>query len=115
MIVRHVWYLKEYPDDFIAELSDGNFVLFKIIPYRTIVEKDLKKYEGDHPRKKAGVQLLEYQYREYGLALTRETSSEVVRVRLTPSEKEIVKKMAGARGLSEFIRGLIRKELNGEL
>ena len=84
--------------------------MFFLTPFRAIKDVDIKPYKGYHPRKCKGQPLPDYLYRFYGLERNDETMSEVVRVRLTPGEKEQLETAAtnSEKTVSEFLRDYIR-------
>lgn len=110
IIVNGAWYLDNFPSVIVVELPDGALRMFYIMPFRVITPKDLREYKSYHPRKMRGQPLPEYLYKFYGLARNEEMLSEVLRVRLSPSELEKVKATADAAGktVSELIRELVR-------
>lgn len=111
LVVNGAWYTNNYPNLIITELADNSLKMFYLTPFRKIGETDLKPYKGYHPRKMKGSPLPEYLYRFYGLERNQESLSEVVRVRLSPTEKERLEAAAKNEGLtvSEFLRDQIRK------
>jgi hypothetical protein len=111
MVVNGAWYTDNYPNLIITELADSSLKMFYLTPLRKIGEADLKPYKGYHPRRMKGYPLPEYLYRFYGLERNQESLSEVVRVRLSPTEKERLEAAAKNEGLtvSEFLRDQIRK------
>lgn len=69
-------------------------------------------YKGYHPHKCKGQHLPDYLYRFYGIARNEESLSEVIRVRVSPTEKEKLEAAASNAEktvsvfLKEYIRGL---------
>lgn len=110
MIINGAWYINQLPNQLVLELVDGSLGMFYLTPFRAIKEADIKLYKGYHPRKCKGSPLPEYLYRFYGLARNEETLSEVIRIRVSPSEKEKLEAVAanGDKTISEFIRDYIR-------
>ncbi|MFZ5596093.1 MAG: plasmid mobilization protein [Bacillota bacterium] len=110
MIINGAWYLDSLPNEIVAELEDGKLVMFRLTPFRLITQGDLKDYKGHHPRKCKGQPLPEYLYRFYGLIRNEESLSEVIRVRVSPTEKEKLEAAASNAGktVSEFLREYIR-------
>jgi hypothetical protein len=110
LTINGAWYLDAYPNLIIAEMLDNTLKMFHLTPFRAIKEVDMRPYKGYHPRKCKGSPLPEYLYRFYGLARNDETLSEVVRVRLSPAEKEQLNTAAKNEGktISEYLRDHIR-------
>jgi hypothetical protein len=110
MIINGAWYLDALPQNIIIERVDGSLATFYLTPFRGIQGNDLMPYKGYHPRKCKGQPLPDYLYRFYGLARNEESLSEVIRVRVSPSEKEKLEATASNAGktVSEFLREYIR-------
>ncbi len=110
MIINGAWYLNSLPNHVVAELIDGSLAKFFLTPFRGIKEIDLTPYKGDHPRKSKGQPLPDYLYKFYGLARNEESLSEVVRVRVSPSEKVKLESASSnhKKSVSEFLREYIR-------
>lgn len=110
LIINGAWYLEAYPGIIIAEMADNTLKMFNLTPFRAIKETDLRPYKAYHPRKCKGSPLPEYLYRFYGLARSDETMSEVIRVRVSPTEKEQLGTAASNAGktVSEYMRDYIR-------
>ena len=108
--VNGAWYLNNLPTMLVVEMVDGDLAMFDMQMFRQVSEGELKPYKGHHPRRMKGNPLPEYLYRFYGLARNEETLSEVIRVRVSPSEKEKLEAVAanGDKTISEFIRDYIR-------
>ena len=111
LIVNGAWYLEAYPSNIIIERADNSLGMINIMPFRAIKPQDIRDYKAYHPRKCKGHPLPEYLYRFYGLERNQESLSEVVRVRLSPTEKERLEAAAKNEGLtvSEFLRDQIRE------
>jgi len=110
MTINGAWYLDALPQNIIIERVDGSLAMFYLTPLRGIREQDLKPYKGYHPRKSKGQPLPDYLFRFYGLSRNEESLSEVIRVRVSPSEKEKLEAAASNEGktVSEFLREYIR-------
>lgn len=110
MTVNGAWYVNQLPTMVVVELADGSLGMFNLTPFRAITETDIKPYKGYHPRKMKGHPLPDYLYRFYGLERNEETLSEVIRVRVSPSEKEKLEVAASNedKTVSEFVRDHIR-------
>lgn len=110
LTINGAWNLKAYPTLIITEMVDNSLKMFNIMPFRKITERDLRSYKGYHPRKCKGNPLPDYLYRFYGLARNEETLSEVIRVRVSPKEKESLEAAAvnSDKTVSEFLRQIIR-------
>lgn len=110
LVVNGAWYTDNYPNLIITELADNSLKMFYLTPFRKIGESDLRPYKGHHPRKMKGHPLPEYLYRFYGLTRNEESLSEVIRVRLSPTEKEKLEAAAANedKTISEFLRDKIR-------
>lgn len=108
--VSGAWYVDSLEAGIVAELTDGKLVSFPISPFRGLNEENFMQYRGQHPRRQHGVPLPSVLYPYYGLSKSDESLSEVLRVRITPSEMEKIKAIADAAGknVSGFIRDLIR-------
>lgn len=108
--VSGAWYVEDLPDKIIAEVGDGKLISFQIDPYRKIKKDDISDYAGPHPRRQHGVPMPAVLYPYYGLEKSEESLSEVLRVRLSPSELERIKAAADVDGktVSEFAREWIR-------
>jgi hypothetical protein len=88
--VMGAWYVDTAPNLIILESMDKKLWCFDIAPYRTLTEDDLKPYKGKHPRKAKGLSLPSFLFQFYGLERDEETCSEIIHMRVTPSEKEFV-------------------------
>ncbi|MCL6479874.1 MAG: hypothetical protein K6T65_16000 [Peptococcaceae bacterium] len=110
MFINGAWYLEALPQNIIIERVDGSLAMFYLTPFRGIQENDLMPYKGYHPRKYKGRPLPDYLYRFYGLARNEESLSEVIRVRVSPTEKEKLETAAknADKTVSEFLREYIR-------
>jgi len=110
LTVNGAWYLEAYPSVIVAEKADGTLSMFHVTPFRRITEADMKPYKAYHPRKCKGQPLPEYLYKFYGLCRNDEILSEVIRVRLSPTEKDGLEMAARSAGktVSEFLRDRIR-------
>lgn len=105
------WYVNQLPNHIVIERESGELAMFQISPLSTKTEEDFTAYKGYHPRKMKGHPLPEYLYRFYGLERNQESLSEVIRVRLSPTEKERLETAAKNEDMtvSEFLRDQIRK------
>lgn len=108
--VNGVWYIDALPLCAIVELADGNLAKFFINPFRKLTEKDFTTYKSYHPRKCKGQPLPEYLYRFYGLEKNSESATEVIHIRVTPTEKRKAENYAKDEGksVSELMRDYIR-------
>lgn len=108
--VRGAWYLTALPQHIVVEHIDGSLAKFHLAPFRKLAKKDFTVYKSYHPRKCKGSPLPDYMYSFYGLARDDETLSEVIRVRVSPKEKEALEATATNDGktVSEFLRDYIR-------
>lgn len=108
--VSGAWYIDSLPGFVVAELEDGQLVSFPLSPYRYLTDEDLSDYNGIHPRRQHGTPMPAALYTYYGLEKSEEILSEVLRVRLSPSELERVKSAADAaqKTVSEYTRDWIR-------
>jgi hypothetical protein len=106
--VNGAWYLDSLPQHFVIELTNGLLKWATLSPFEDKSDA-LTEYKGNHPRKCKGQPLPAYLYRFYGLEKSDETASEVVHVRLTPTEKSKLEEMAGDKTVSEYIREMIRE------
>lgn len=110
VIVNGAWYLDAYPSSIIIERTDGSLGMVNLTPFRAINPQDIRDYKAYHPRKCKGSPLPDYLYKFYGLARNEESLSEVIRVRVSPSEKEKLEAAATNTDntVSEFLREYIR-------
>lgn len=110
LIINGAWYLDAYPSTIIIERADSSLGMINLTPFRAIKPQDIRDYKSYHPRKCKGQPLPDYLYRFYGLQKNDESATEMIHVRVTPSEKakiDAVAKNAG-KNMSEFIRDYIR-------
>lgn len=110
LIINGAWYVDQFPTMIVMEKVDGTLGMFYLTPFRAIKEVDIKPYNGYHPRKMKGNPLPDYLYRFYGLERNDESLSEVIRVRVSPTEKgklEAASKNSD-KTVSEFLRDHIR-------
>ncbi len=110
MQINGAWYLDSLPTMLVIEKPDNTLAMSNITPFRELTAEDLKTYAGYHPRKCKGQPLPQYLYRFYGLERGPEIASEVIHIRLTPTEKEQLQTAAEGSGkpVSEFSRDWIR-------
>lgn len=110
LVVNGAWYLDAYPSSIIIERTDGSLGIVNLTPFRAINPQDIRDYKAYHPRKCKGSPLPDYLYRFYGMARNDESLSEVIRVRVSPAEKEKLEATAANAGknVSEFLREYIR-------
>jgi hypothetical protein len=116
IIVNGVWYLDTLPSHAVVEFEDGRLAKFYITPFRALTDKDFTAYKSYHPRKCKGQPLPDYLYRFYGLKRNDESLSEVIRVRVSPTEKEKLEAYAAnlepkssvSELLRDYIRGIIK-------
>lgn len=110
IIINGAWYLDAYPSSIVIERADSSLGMINLTPFRAIKPQDIRDYKSYHPRKCKGQPLPDYLYRFYGLQKNDESATEMIHVRVTPSEKakiDAVAKNAG-KNMSEFIRDYIR-------
>ena len=109
--VRGAWYLDALPQHIVVEHVDGSLSKFFISPFRKLKESDFTVYKSYHPRKCKGSPLPDYLHKFYGLCRNEETLSEVVRVRVSPKEKEALEATAANsdKTVSELLREYIRQ------
>jgi hypothetical protein len=110
LMINGAWYIEQLPQHIIMERTDGTLGMFRMTPFRVLTPKDITDYKGYHPRKCKGQPLPEYLYRHYGLSRNEEGLTEVIRVRLSPTEKEKLDTVAknNDKNVSEFIREYVR-------
>lgn len=108
--INNAWYINNLPTMLVVEMPDGDLKMFDMQRFREITEDELKPYKGHHPRRMKGSPLPEYLYRFYGLDRNEETLSEVIRVRVSPGEKEKLEAAASNddKTVSEYVRDWIR-------
>lgn len=111
LTINGAWHIDSYPTSIIIERVDGSLGMINLAPFRKITDTDIRDYKSYHPRKCKGSPLPEYLYRFYGLARNDETMSEVIRVRLSPTEKEKLETAAKNENktVSEYLRDHIRQ------
>lgn len=117
MIVNGAWNINALPNQIIIELEDGNLVFFFITPFRDIKDEDLKPYTGYHPRKCKGNPLPDYLYPFYGLEKNDESLTEVVRFRLTPTEKTKFESYAASldgKNMSDVLREFVQSKISDD-
>jgi len=110
MIINGAWYIDAIPNQIVVEKADGTLAKFRLTPFRKITESELTIYKSCHPRKCKGQPLPDYLYRFYGIKRNDESLTEVIRVRISPSDKERLDTAAKNedKNASEFIRDVVR-------
>ena len=115
--INGAWYINNLPQNIVCELTDGTLKMFYVTPFKLQKIEKMADYKGYHPRKLKGSPLPDYLYRFYGLQKSEESSTEVIHVRLTPSEKAQVenwgKNQEPPMTVSETVRAMIRTLDNG--
>lgn len=115
MLINGAWYVDALPTAIVVELQDGTLKHFNLTPFRHLSEVDLKPYRGYHPRKMKGQPLPNYLYRFYGLEKSSESLSEVIRLRVSPSEKAAFEAYAASleprQNVSDVLREFIRSKI----
>jgi len=115
MLINGAWYIDSLPTAIVAEMPEGKLFYFNLTPFRKISDVDLKPYNGYHPRKMKGNPLPDYLYRFYGLEKNNESLSEVIRVRVNPSEKNKFEAYAASldprQSVSDVLREFIRSKV----
>ena len=110
--INGAWYVDNLPNNIVCEMGDGTLKMFFISPLAPQNPEKLLDYKGYHPRKMKGSPLPDYLYRFYGLLKNEESATEVIHVRLTPSEKAKIETYAAnhepRKNVSETIRDYIR-------
>lgn len=111
LIINGAWYINQLPTMIVMEKVDGTLGMFNLTPFRAVKESEIRSYKGYHPRKCKGSPLPDYLYCFYGLARNEESLSEVIRVRLSPTEKEKLETAAKNENktVSEYLRDHIRQ------
>ena len=113
--INGAWYINNLPEHIVCEMSDGALKMFSMTPLSPV--QSMTDYKGHHPRKMKGSPLPDYLYRFYGLQKNDESATEVIHVRLTPSEKAQVenwgKNQEPPMTISETVRAMIRTLDNG--
>jgi hypothetical protein len=110
MKVNGAWCIEALPTAIVVELEDNSLKFTDMTPFREISEKELKEYKGYHPRKVKGQPIPDYLYRFYGIEKSDESATEVIHIRMTPTEKAKVDAAAknADKTVSEFMRDYIR-------
>ena len=115
MLINGAWYIDSLPTAIVVEMFDGELFHFNLTPFRKISDSDLKPYKGYHPRKMKGQPLPDYLYRFYGLEKNNESLSEIIRVRVSPSEKTGFEAYAASldphQNVSDVLREFIRSKV----
>lgn len=115
MIINGAWYVDELPTEIVVELESGDLKHCALSPFRKLSEADLKPYKGYHPRKMKGQPLPTYLYQFYGLEKNDESLSEVIRLRVTPSEKAAFEAYTASlepkQNVSDVLREFIRSKI----
>jgi hypothetical protein len=108
--VLGAWYLNSLPMHFVIELENGSLKLAPLSPF-TNVHYRMTDYKGHHPRRCKGQPLPEYLYQFYGMLKSEETSSDVVHIRMTPTEKRKLESYAieTHKTVSELVREFVRQ------
>ena len=87
MIISGAWAIDLLPLHFIIEVPGIGLRVAYVSPFRNLSIEEFTPYKGAHPRKIHGVPMPEYLYRFYGLEKNKEIASEVIHIRVTPTEK----------------------------
>ncbi|MFA6848766.1 MAG: hypothetical protein WCS30_00270 [Selenomonadaceae bacterium] len=108
--INGAWYVDQLPTQIVVELEDGSLSKVNLTPYREISVTDLTQYKGYHPRRLKGSPLPEYFYRFYGLEKNNESLTEVIHIRITPTEKQKLETATESQDktTSELLRDFIR-------
>jgi hypothetical protein len=108
--VNGAWYLDSLPQHIVMELTDGSLTKVFLTPFRPLSEKDFTVYKAYHPRKCKGQPLPDYLYRFYGLEKSDKSATEVIHIRMTPTEKVNLQTAADGAGknISEFVRDWVK-------
>lgn len=109
MKVKGAWYLDALPVHLIIELNNGELKMAPITPMEPIKPERMTAYKGYHPRKCSGHPLPDYLYRFYGLEKDSEALTEVIRLRVSPSQVQKIEAYAKNKGknVSEVLRDYI--------
>jgi hypothetical protein len=93
----------------VADFGGGRLLSAPLAPYRALDESGMAAHEGPHPKHARCPRLPESMYALYGLEKSGEAATEVLRVRLTPTEMEDVKAAAKASDmpLSDYARMML--------
>ena len=110
MKVNGAWYIDALPNQIIIEKENGDMGMFYITPFRDVT-KDVRQYNGYHPRKCKGQPVPNYLYRFYGLEKNEESLSEVIRIRVSPTQKTKIE--AYAKNNNSDVSQVIRDYING--
>lgn len=112
IMVNGVWNAEAFPTHYIVEHTDGSLSKFYITPFRILTEDDFTVFKGHHPRRMKGMPMADYLYQHYGLEKSTESLTEVLRLRVTPSEKEkfeaYCKSLSPSQTVSELLRSYMR-------
>lgn len=115
MLINGAWHINALPDEIVAEFENGELRHFFLNPFRKITDTDLKPYKGYHPRKCKGQPLPDYLYPFYGLEKSDESLSEIIRLRVSPSEKSAFEAYAASleprQNVSDVLRDFIRSKI----
>jgi len=112
IMANGVWNVEALPTHYVVEHTDGSLSKFYIAPFRILTEDDFTAYKGHHPRKMKGLPMPDYLYQHYGLDKSPEGLTEVIRLRVSPSEKEKIeaycKSLSPSQTVSELLRDYLR-------
>ena len=115
IIVNGAWYVDQFPTQFVIELADGSLKFAPLSPLEPLTALKLKAYNGYHPRKMKGNPVPEYLYKFYGIEKNAEGLSEVIRLRITPTEKAkfeaYVSNLETKQNVSDVLREFIRSKI----
>lgn len=110
MKVTGAWYLDVLPMHIVLELENGELKMAPITPLEPIKPERMTAYKGYHPRKCSGHPLPEYLYKFYGLEKDTESLTEVIRVRVSPSQ--VAKIEAYAKNNNMNVSEVLRKYID---
>lgn len=108
--INGAWYIDSLPNMIVIEKESGELGMFYLTPFREIKDSDIKDYKGYHPRKVSGKPLPDYLYRFYGLEKNEESLSEVIRIRVSPSQ--VAKIEAYAKNNNMNVSEVLRKYID---
>lgn len=106
MEVKGAWFTATNKDQIVIEFMSGELNIVDINPIKVLLSSDFRPFYSKHPRLLRGEPIPLWLYRQYGLKKAEETATEVVHIRLSQADKDLLKMMADGKHVtvSEFIR-----------
>lgn len=109
LIINGAWHLDDLPEKIICEMEDRSLRQVPLAPMQIWENSNvLEPYTGIHPRKCSGAPFPEYLYAFYGFKKNSESATEVIRCRVTPTEKNDFDNWCSKNGNLSMAEGLRR-------